>query len=365
MNNQNYYVAIMAGGVGSRFYPSSRSQYPKQFLDMLGLGKSLLQLTVERFAQLVPRQQILIVTNVQYRDIVKTQLPDFDHSQILCEPSRNNTAPCVTYAAFHIAARNPNANFIVAPSDHVILKEEEFIRKIRTALDFTAQHQALLTLGIRPHSPNTGYGYIHFDNQKAAAESVYKVNRFTEKPNLATATEFVKSGEYLWNAGIFVWNVQAILAALRQHAGDIYQLFENGKDFFGTPAETDFIAKNYPLSPDISIDYAVMEKADNIYTLPADIGWSDLGTWASLYQELEKDEKGNAFSSLRHEQILLENCQNNLVRTSQDKVTIIRDLQNYIVVDEPDALLIYPQSAEQEIKKVVAQIAKQLPPKFL
>jgi mannose-1-phosphate guanylyltransferase len=364
-NNQNNYVAIMAGGVGSRFYPSSRAHYPKQFLDMLGMGKSLLQLTVERFAEFIPKNQILIVTNSIYKDIVQQQLADFSPEQILCEPSRNNTAPCVAYTAFHIAALNPNANFVVAPSDHVILKQAEFSRHIQTALQFAAQHEALLTLGIQPHAPNTGYGYIHFDKHISPENGIFKVNRFTEKPNLETATQFIQSGEYLWNAGIFVWNVQTILKALQLYSPSIYNLFNAGKHFFGTDSETDFINKNYPKAPNISIDYAVMEKADNIYTSPADIGWSDLGTWASLYHELDKDENGNAFSSLRHEQILLENCQNNIIRASQDKVTIIRDLENYIVVDEPDALLIYPKSAEQDIKKVVANINDNLPPKFL
>jgi mannose-1-phosphate guanylyltransferase len=352
----SHYVAIMAGGIGSRFWPSSRKDHPKQFLDILGTGKSLLQLTVERFEQIVPRQQILIVTNEAYRDLVLRQLPDFAPHQVLCEPSRNNTAPCIAYTAFYIHKLNPNATFVVAPSDHIVLRPDVFAQKIRQALDIAATQSVLLTLGLQPTQPNTGYGYIHFDEAQALAQA-YKVNRFTEKPDLATATQFVGSGEYLWNAGIFVWSVRTILDALARHAPDIYQLFDKGRDLYGTALEQGFIRQNYPLSPDISIDYAIMEKADNIYTIPADIGWSDLGTWASLYEQLPQDPNGNAITNQDASLVLLENTHNCMIHTDAKKVVVLRDLNNYIVVDTPDALLIYPKNEEQAIKKVVGKVA--------
>lgn len=359
-----YYVAIMAGGIGSRFWPSSRSQYPKQFLDILGVGKSLLQLTIERFEKVVPRSNILIVTNIAYKDIVKQQVPDFGDDQILYEPSRNNTAPCIAYTAFRLHAYNPNATFVVAPSDHVILKTEEFVDKIKQSLAFASQNEALLTLGIQPTRPNTGYGYIHFDKQNMPSEGTYKVNRFMEKPNLATATQFVESGEYLWNAGIFIWNVRTILQSLQTHAPSIYALFEQGQHIYGTAQEQDFINKIYPTSPDISIDYAIMEKANNIYTLPADIGWSDLGTWASLYEELDKDDQQNAIASNQRHLVELQDCQSCIVRGNEHKIVVVRGLENYIIVDEKDALLIYPKQNEQDIKQVVQKLTKNFGERF-
>ncbi len=350
------YVAIMAGGIGSRFWPSSRREYPKQFLDILGTGKSLLQLTVERFEQIVPRSQILIVTNEAYRDLVEKQLPDFAPHQLLCEPSRNNTAPCIAYTAFRIQQLNPNATFVVAPSDHIVLRPDVFAKKIRQALQIAAQKPVLLTLGLQPTQPNIGYGYIHFDEQQPLAEA-FKVNRFAEKPDLPTATQFVESGEYLWNAGIFVWHVKTILAALEQHAPQIYTLFAKGLDSYGTPREQPFIRQNYPLSPDISIDYAVMEKADNIYTIPADIGWSDLGTWASLYEQLPQNEAQNAITNANTQNIILEDTSDCMIHTPPNKLVVVRGLQNYIIVDTPDALLLYPKNCEQDIKKIVGKIA--------
>lgn len=352
------YVAIMAGGVGSRFWPSSRQNYPKQFLDILGIGKSLLQLTVERFENIVPRSNILIVTNANYIDLVKQQLPDFTDNQILCEPSRNNTAPCIAYTAFKIQQMSPNATFIVAPSDHIVLRQDIFTQKINQALEIASTHNALLTLGIQPTHPNTGYGYIQFEEDNCIGNA-YKVSRFTEKPNLQKATEFVNSGEYVWNAGIFVWNVQSILNALQTYAPDIYNLFDAGKDLYGTSEEQTFINKYYPQSPDISIDYAIMEKADNIYTIPADIGWSDLGTWASLYEQLPKDENHNAISTTDTQLIQLDNTSSCMIHVPADKVVVVRDLNNYIIVDTKDVLMIYPKNQEQDIKKVVNNITQE------
>ncbi len=350
------YVAIMAGGIGSRFWPSSREHLPKQFLDILGLGRSLLQLSVERFERIVPRKNILIVTNEQYRDLVRQQLPDFSPAQILCEPSRNNTAPCIAYTAFRLHQADENATFVVAPSDHIILRQEAFEQKIRAALALAAQNDVLLTLGIQPTTPNTGYGYIQFDANQPLGES-YKVSRFTEKPNLETATQFCKDGGYLWNAGIFVWRSRSVLQALQEYSPDIYALFDKGRAHYGKEEETAFIREYYPQSPDISIDYALMEKAQNIYTIPADIGWSDLGTWASLYDYLPKDETyHNAANSA---QILLEESQNNIIHLSNpQKIAVLRGLDNFIVVDTEDALLIYPKDQEQEIKKVVRKLDK-------
>lgn len=349
MNNENY-VVIMAGGIGSRFWPSSRKKKPKQFLDILGLGKTLLQLTFERFSTLCPTENIFIITNVEYKHIIQEQLPELTDQQILTEPSRNDTAPCITYAAMKIRKINPNANFVVAPSDHIILKQEEFIARIQEGLDFVRQEQALLTLGIQPHSPNTGYGYIHFDKNNAS--SIYKVHQFTEKPNLEKAKTFVASGEYLWNAGIFIWNVNTVLAAIKEHSTKVYNILNQGEAAWGTDNEQAFLDQYYPTTPSISIDYAIMEKASNIYTLPADIGWSDLGTWGSLHQQFNKDENGNAISSPTPELVQPIDSTNCMLRTSKDKLVVVKDLDDYIIVDESNVLLIYPKHKEQEIKQV-------------
>lgn len=351
------YVVIMAGGVGSRFWPSSRSQCPKQFLDVLGIGKSLLQMTYQRFRQIIPNECILVVTNAMYRELVQKQLPEIPAANILCEPSRNNTAPCIAYAAFHLYARNPDAAFVVAPSDHLILKEEVFLSKIKQGLDFVRQQSVLLTLGIQPHSPNTGYGYIHYQNSNNNA--FCKVLQFTEKPDLARATQFLQSGNYLWNAGIFIWTVKDILASFEQYAPDIHQLFAEGLGVYNTAKESEFINANYPKNPDISIDYAILEKANNVFTSPADIGWSDLGTWASLYEQLPHDAQQNAIvNNGTADKIWCLDSEHCLVRVPKDKMVVIKDLHDYIVVDEQDALLIYPKNKEQEIKQVVQRIAK-------
>lgn len=359
--NANNYVAIMAGGIGSRFWPASREHRPKQFLDVLGVGKSLLQLTYERFLKICPAENIYIVTNHQYKDLVQEHLPKLAARQILCEPSRNNTAPCVAYTAFRLYSENPKANFVVAPSDHIILKEQAFIDKVNVGLDLVAKEDILLTLGIQPTYANTGYGYIHFD--KESEGEVSKVFQFTEKPNLERAESFIESGNYLWNAGIFIWNAASILKAFETHAEDIYQLFEQGKDCYATDDEQTFIDKNYPNSPNISIDYAIMEKANNIYTLPADIGWSDLGTWRSLYEEVGKDEQQNVVTVDNKDLVWCVDTTKCMVRTPQNKLVVIKDLEDYIVVDEDDVLLVYPKAKEQEIKgltqSIKAKIGKQ------
>ncbi len=359
----NTYIAIMAGGIGSRFWPSSRTDRPKQFLDILGVGRSLLQLTWDRFLKLAPADQIFVLTNKQYRDLVLEQLPDLTPNQVLSEPSRNNTAPCVAYTALKLQQINPDANLVVAPSDHIILNEEEFVRTLRMALDFSAKQDALLTLGIQPVSPHTGYGYIQFDHaNRVALEPIHKVLRFTEKPPLEQARQFLKSGDYLWNAGIFVWRVQAVLEAYRRYAPEIYQILSSNLACYNTAAEQTFIDEAYPRTPNISIDYAIMEKADNIYTLPSAFGWSDLGSWAALYDESAKDGKGNVVTTPYR---LLEDVEGCMIHTGTDRLVAIKGLKDYIIVDEEDVLLIYPKSDEQGIKSVNQEAERQFGKLFL
>lgn len=352
--NNNHYVAIMAGGIGSRFWPASRTNTPKQFLDILGVGKSLIRLTFERFLKLCPAENIFIVTNEIYKNLVKEHLPEISENQILCEPSRNNTAPCVAYTSFKLHSLNPEANFVVAPSDHIILKEDAFIKKIEQALDFAENNEALVTLGIEPSRPDTGYGYINFE--KGGENNVNKVRKFTEKPPHEKAVEYLASGDYLWNAGIFVWKAKTILKAFQNNAPSIYEILEAGYPYYNTTSEQEFINENYPKTPSISVDYAIMEKSDNIYTIPSEIGWSDLGTWGSLYAEIDKDEHGNVVNSDR---VMLENASNNLIRVPKDKLVVLRDLEDYIIIDEEDVLLVYPKAKEQEIKALTGKVKEE------
>ena len=359
--DMNYYVAIMAGGIGSRFWPGSRINRPKQFLDILGVGKSLIQLTYERFLKLCPREHIFIVTNARYKELVKEQLPDLSDGQILCEPSRNNTAPCIAYAAFKLHGLNPNANFVVAPSDHIILDETAFVNTLQQGLTFTATNDALLTLGIQPSRPDTGYGYIRYEAD--TKNGVHKVLNFTEKPDLPRAQQFLDEGTYLWNAGIFVWKVGSIIKALERHVPAIFKTFDAIRGQLNTPQEQAIVDEVYPTTPKISIDYAIIEKASNVYTIPSNFGWSDLGTWNALHVEAQhRDEHNNViFGS----QVITENTSNCLIRTPDDKLVILKDLDDYIIVDEQDVLLIYPKSKEQEIKAVTKTVAEQNGERFL
>ncbi|MFD2584187.1 mannose-1-phosphate guanylyltransferase [Pedobacter vanadiisoli] len=346
-------VLIMAGGVGSRFWPKSRNHFPKQFIDILGIGKSLLQLTYNRFLNICDNDQIYVLTNEIYADLVAEQLPPILKKNILLEPSRNNTAPCIAYAAYKIGADNPFANIVVAPSDHFILKEDVFLDKIRLALDFSAKNDALLTLGISPTRPDTGYGYIQYQdsdikNQCVSGE-IKKVNAFMEKPTLSKAEEYLQRGDYLWNAGIFIWSAASLKKAFEEYASEIARLFQSGLSFYNTIDESKFIAENYSSSPNISIDYAILEKANNVYTIPADIGWSDLGTWVSLHAIGEKDADNNMVNL---EKIHLKDTSNCIIHLPNDKAAVIRGLDNYIIVDDGEVLLIYPKSDEQEIKQV-------------
>lgn len=338
----------MAGGVGSRFWPGSREAHPKQFLDMLNVGKSLLRLTFERFLPICPVENIFIVTNAAYKDLVKKHLPEISDHQILCEPSRNNTAPCVAYTAFKLASLDPDANFVVAPSDHIVLKETIFQEKIQQALDFSAKNEAIVTLGMKPNRPDTGYGYIQFGNRIGNSD-IHRVSRFTEKPNLETAETFLASGEYLWNAGIFIWHSKTILKAFEEHAPEISRILSGGNQYYNTISEQKFINEHYPQTPNISVDFAILEKAKNVFTIPSEFGWSDLGTWASLYEECPKDERGNVIQA---EKYMLKNVENCLLQTSPNKLLVVRDLEGFIVVDKEDVLMIWPKNQEQAIKNL-------------
>ncbi|RZK65809.1 MAG: mannose-1-phosphate guanylyltransferase [Pedobacter sp.] len=356
----------MAGGVGSRFWPKSGKHFPKQFIHILGLGKSLLQLTYERFLKICANEQIYILTNADYFDLVRAQLPGMLVRNILLEPSRNNTAPCIAYASYKISKINPHANIVIAPSDHLILREEEFLDKITQALAYTAQNSALLTLGIGPTRPDTGYGYIKYEKEQGArskeqgikveeqGEGIRKVTAFMEKPSLDKAKSYFESGHYVWNAGIFIWSAMAIKNAYVKYAPDIAMIFESGNDVYNTIHEASFIASNYPKSPNISIDYAILEKADNVYTIPSDIGWSDLGTWNSLHNILAKDTNNN---SVGYANINLQETRDCIIQLPAGKAAVIKGLSDYIVVDDGKVLLIYPKVDEQEIKQVAGQMA--------
>ncbi|MFV8346805.1 mannose-1-phosphate guanylyltransferase [Flavobacterium sp. ZB4P13] len=350
-NKSNNYVLIMAGGVGSRFWPKSRNHFPKQFIDILGIGKSLLQLTYERFAKICPLENIYILSNQQYLGLIQKQLAGISTANILLEPSRNNTAPCIAYASYKILKSNPEANIVVAPSDHLILKETGFLDKITQALHYTAVNDALVTLGISPTRPDTGYGYINF--HKEGVDGVHKVGCFLEKPVLEKAVAYVASGDYLWNAGIFIWRAKSIQHAFQKYAPEIHTLFMQGDVVYNTSSEAAFITEHYPKSPNISIDYAILEKATNVYTIPADIGWSDLGTWVSLHEVSEKDDSNNALSVENLHIVATENC---IIHLPKGKAAVIKGLKDYIVVDDGKVLLIYPKDSEQEIKPVAAEM---------
>lgn len=341
----------MAGGVGSRFWPVSTTDFPKQFHDMLGAGQTLIQKTFSRLSQLVPTENILVLTNEKYNDIVLAQLPKIKPEQVLLEPAMRNTAPCILYASLKIKKQNPDAVMVVAPSDHWIEDEHAFAANLQQCFDYCAQHDALLTLGIKPTFPNTGFGYIEFD--KADGNSIKKVSQFREKPDYDTAKAFLESGNFLWNGGIFIWSAQAITKAFEQFQPQMNALFQSGYDSYNTADESSFIAQHYANAENISIDYAVMEKAQNVYVLPATFDWNDLGTWGSLHEKLDKDASNNAVVNAT---VILENAANNIIRAEGTKLIIIDGLNDYIIVDKDDVLLIYPKGKEQEIKGIVARM---------
>ena len=346
---KNNYCVIMSGGVGSRFWPYSRKTLPKQFLDFFGTGHSLLQQTFERFNKVVPTENILIVTNELYANLVQEQLPQLHPSQILLEPSRRNTAPCIAWASYHIRAINPNANIVVAPSDHLILKEDEFLTAISNGLQFVAENDKLLTLGIRPNRPETGYGYIQIADKED--ENLYKVKTFTEKPELELAKVFVASGEFYWNSGLFMWNVNAIIKALEQYVPDVAGKLASDK--YGTPEEMDFINEHFASCTNVSIDFGVMEKADNVFVSFGDFGWSDLGTWSSLYDLSEKDDKGNVTLKC---QTQLYDSRNNIVVLPSGKLAVVSGLEGYLIAESDNVLLICKKDEESAIRKYVTDV---------
>lgn len=351
MTNPHTYCVIMAGGVGSRFWPMSRTAHPKQFLDFLGLGRTLLQQTYDRFLALCPPENILVVTNTQYAGLVAEQLPDIPREHILCEPSRRNTAPCVAYANHVIAARDPEALIIVAPSDHLVLKEEAFHATVRTALEQAASGDHLVTLGIMPSRPDTGYGYIqHMDEAGTVHPRVKRVKTFTEKPDHPTALRFLESGDFVWNAGIFIWSLKSIRKAFREHLPTMEQLFAQGAGAYGTAAEKGFVEGVYAEVENVSIDYGIMEKAHNVYTVVSDFGWSDLGTWGSLYTHIPKDEQGNAAVGGH---VRLYDCSNNMVHSHDDRLMVLQGLEDHIVVSTREALLVCRKQDEQKIREFV------------
>ena len=353
--NKHIYGLIMAGGVGSRFWPESRETRPKQFLDILGTGRSLLRMSFERLLPVIPAENIRILTHEKYSAMVLEQIPEIGAEQLMLEPSRNNTAPCIAYAALKLEALDPESILVVTPADHVILKEQLFLDRIRLAADYAREHSALVTLGIQPTRPDTGYGYIRYEKQ--ADEAVHQVRQFTEKPDRQTAEAFIRSGEYLWNAGIFIWRSKDILASFDQYAPEIINVLAPGKALFNTPKEGAFIKEAYPRTLSISIDYAIMEKAKNVFTIPADIAWSDLGTWNSVYEERPQDDSGNVIDG----NVIAPDTTGSLIRMPNGKLAVIRGLEDYIVVDDRDVLLIWPRSEEQAIK----QIRDKVDPEYL
>ena len=381
--NENNYCVIMAGGVGSRFWPFSRTEKPKQFLDFFGTGKSLLQMTVDRFRPLIPIDHMFIVTNVIYKQLILEQIPDLKESQILCEPARRNTAPCIAYATAHIRAlclrkagltaanqdwtrKEMKANIVVAASDHLILEEEKFRTTIEKAFDFVSKNNAICTLGMRPTRPETGYGYIQYINERSQSElndgmsaakplndGIYPVKTFTEKPNLEMAKVFLDSGDFLWNSGIFIWNLQTISEAFRYLLPEVADRFREGELLMGTEKEEDFIEQMFPKCPSISIDYGIMEKAENVYVIPSSFGWSDLGTWGSLYELSEKDEQGNV--SLHSEARFYE-AKGNIVVLEPGKKAIVQGVDDMIIAEEKGALLVCKKAEEQRIKQFVSEL---------
>ena len=360
---ENRYCVIMCGGVGSRFWPFSKASAPKQFIDFFGTGRSLLQMSFDRIASSIPVSNIIAITNERYAPLVREQLPELADGQILLEPDRRNTAPCVAWAAYHVRALNPDAMMLVAPSDHLILKEEEFRKRVVHGFDFLAAHKdALLTLGICPNRPETGYGYIQIDKENMVDDTITKVKTFTEKPNIELAKVFVDSGEFLWNSGIFMWRAEAIINAFHDHCPDIAMRFDGGKEVFGTDKETQFINTEFSACPNISIDYAIMEKSANVFVQSADIGWSDLGSWGAYYEKSPKAEHRNVMHNCR---TVINNCRGNIFAAKKEKLIVASGLDNFIVADNDDILLICPLSEEQKIKQYVNEVKANFGDKYL
>lgn len=351
---KNYYAVLMAGGVGSRFWPVSKSSYPKQFHDMLGTGDTLIQKTFKRLNHFIPTENIFILTNERYNDLVLEQLPGIKQDQVVLEPAMRNTAPCILYAALKIQKMNPDAVMVVAPSDHWIEDEEAFANDVTACFEKCENDGVLCTLGIKPSFPNTGFGYIEFERNEGPSRSgLKKVRQFREKPDYETAKEFLARGNFLWNAGIFMWSANTIVKAFQKYQPEQYALFESGISSYNTSKESAFIEKNYPKAQNISIDYAILENSKSIYVLPASFDWNDLGTWGSLYDKLVKDENNHAIVNAK---VLSEDASGNMIRSPKDKMVVIDGLRDYIIVDNEDVLLIYPKAKEQDIKKVLNRV---------
>jgi mannose-1-phosphate guanylyltransferase len=358
----NRYVIIMAGGVGSRFWPLSRLERPKQFLDILGKGETLLQQTFRRFSSICSKENIYIVTSANHKKLVSDQL-DIDPVNILAEPFRRNTAPCLAYGTFRILKENPDAVITVTPADHLIIKEDKFCEVIKRSFEFAEKNDALLTLGIKPDRPETGYGYIQANRKKPVSgfNNLMKVKTFTEKPDIELAKVFLESGDFYWNSGIFICNIKSILDSFQKHLPDMFSAFEEGREFYGTKQESKFIGKTYAECRNISIDYGIMEKADNVYVMCTDIGWSDLGTWSSLHEHSALDSKGNFKGS---GEIFSYDSRGNIFNISPGKIAVVQGLKDFIVVDADDVLLIIKKEEEQNIKNYLEDVKKVTGDKF-
>ena len=359
--NKHHYVVIMAGGIGSRFWPMSRQDFPKQFLDILNTGQTLIQSTFQRLTDFILPENIYVVTSFEYMHIVRTQLPSIRKENILGEPSRKNTAPCIAYISFKLMQKDPKALLIVAPADHLVLDRIAFKKVCLEALSFVNKHNALITLGITPVKPNTGYGYIQRELQ-TVTDNVYKVKTFTEKPNLELAKTFLASGDFLWNAGIFVWQIKNIIKAFETYLPEMYDVFVAEKEAFNTPEEKKALEHIYPLCTTISIDFGIMEKANNVYVIPSSFGWSDLGTWNSVYENLEKDYLGNAVAG---ENVLIIDAAKSVVHSGNKKLLVLQGLEDFIIVDTQDVLLICKREKEQEIKDYVAEVRRNIGDEYL
>lgn len=350
----------MCGGIGSRFWPYSRESRPKQFLDFLGTGRSLLQMSFDRISSLVPPENVLVVTNAQYKSLISEQLPELPDDNILLEPARRNTAPCIAWAAYHIAARDPEASIIVCPSDHLITRDEVFRDAILKGFEFVETHDALLTLGITPTRPETGYGYIQV-GEKVDGD-ICRVKTFTEKPKLELAKVFLETGEFFWNSGIFLWSAKTIIRELIANAPDVANVFEKGRHLFGTSAERQFIEENFPGCVGFSIDFAVMEKAKNVYVECVSFGWNDLGTWSALYDNSPKNRDANVTQNCR---VLAYDSTDNIFAVKDDKLVVVAGLSGYIVADRGDVLLICPKAEEQKIKQMVNDVKMTFGDKYI
>ena len=354
--NKNNYAVIMAGGIGSRFWPISTQNCPKQFLDILNTGETLIQKTFKRLQKICLTENIFIVTNNKYIDLCKNQLPNLESQNILCEPMMRNTAPCIAYATFKIEQINKDANILVAASDHLIEDEEEFIKIVNDSFDITKSNDVLLTLGIKPLWPDTGYGYIQYTEEKLNShENIYKVKTFTEKPNQDLALSFIDSGDFLWNSGMFVWSAKSINISFRKHLRDVYDIFEDGKQFYNTKDEFKYIERVFGLCKNISIDYAIMEKANNVYVYPSSFGWTDLGTWGSLYKKLSLDKNKNTITG---KNVITYECNKNIIKMPNEKLVVLQGLEGYIIVEKDDVLLICKKEEEQKIKQFVSDLSK-------